>query len=1077
MAASETIFQILLFISVLLPFLNLALGCLDTEREALLQFKAALIDDYVRLSSWGSEELKNDCCNWTGVRCDNLIGHVTELHLGAPYSIGDGFFPSVGNALFLSLRGKISPSLLQLQNLKYLNLSRNSFTGIPIPEFIGSLSSLQYLDLSSSEFSGSVPHQLLNLSNLRHLDLRYNYYLNVENLEWVSHLSLLSYLDLSWVNLSKAIDWAQSVNNLHLLEELRLVACNLPDIIPPSPHFNSSKSLYVLDLSGNRLSSSIFSWLSNFSSSLFHIDLSDNQLEGLIPDVFGNMVSLAYIDLSINQLEGLIPDIFGNMVSLADLRLSYNQLEGGLPKSFSNLTRLQTLYLDNNQLEGLIPDVFGNMVSLAHLRLRYNQLEGGLPKSFSNLTRLQTLYLDNNNLTEELHEFLQKLSGAENSLQDLEVASNRLTGPLPDFTRFSSLQTLYLNFNQLNGTFPEAFGQLPTLTSLWLSGNQIKGSLPDLTVFPSLTDLRVERNQLTGIDKSIGTLSKLQSLDASYNSLEGIISEAHFSNLSSFSFLDFSYNSLLSFNFSSDWVPPFKLRSLRLASCKLGPHFPKWLRNQNRLSDIDISSAGISENVPSWFWDRSMGLVNLNLSHNQISGLLPDLSLNISCNLCGIDLSSNNFSGPIPPVPPNVTFLNLSENKLLGSVSFLCAINGETFRYLDLSNNLLSGELPDCWAQFKVLYVISLAYNNLSGEVPSSTGSLPQIEALQLRSNNFSGKFPPLEGCTLLKIIDLGGNRLTGEVPSWIGRNLTSLIVLSLRSNEFNGSIPQLICNLSRIQILDLSQNDLSGNIPPCFESFTALIQSNSSAAKIVFSYSGFAGILYYRSLDYIGNTLVQWKGQEMEYANNLGLLKTVDLSRNKLVGNIPKQVGSLVGLASLNLSRNYLSGEIIEEIGQMKRLESLDLSTNRLSGKIPTSLANLNFLGKLDLSNNNLSGKIPSGTQLQSFEVTTYSGNPELCGLPLPEKCPGEETPPEPSFSGHGKDEMIQDDEDGWINLEFYLSMGLGLILGFWGVFGTMILNSKCRLAYFKCLGHINDWICLTTALIMAKLQKKLCS
>ncbi|KAL6989210.1 hypothetical protein U1Q18_014962 [Sarracenia purpurea var. burkii] len=1036
MAASETIFQILLFISVLLPFLDLALGCLDTEREALLQFKAALIDDNGRLSSWGSEELKNDCCNWTAVRCDNLTGHVTELHLGA-------------DSYHLSLRGEISPSLLQLQNLKYLNLSENSFAGIPIPEFIGSLSSLQYLDLSSSDFSGWIPHQLMNLSNLRHLELGGNSDLNVENLEWVSHLSLLSYLDLSSVNLGKAIDWAQSVNNLPLLEELRLVACNLPDINPPSPYFNFSKSLYFVDLSNNLPSSSIFSWLSNFSSSLVHIDLSYNQLQGLIPDVFGNMVSLAYIDLSNNQLQGLIPDVFRNMVSLAYIDLS------------------------NNQLQGLIPDVFGNMVSLAHLRLGYNQLEGGLPKSFSNLTRLKTLYLDNNNLTEELHEFLQKLSGVEDSLQDLEVGSNRLTGPLPDFTRFSSLQILSLNFNQLNGTFPEAFGQLPTLTALGLSGNQIKGSLPDLTVFPSLTELRVDHNQLKGIDKSIGTLSKLGSLDASYNSLEGIISEAHFSNLSSLSFLDFSYNSLLSFNFSSDWVPPFKLDSIRLASCKLGPHFPKWLRNQNQLSYIDISSADISENVPSWFWDRSMGLVYLNLSHNQISGLLPDQSLNFSCNFCGIDLSSNNFSGPIPPVRPNVMFLNLSKNKLLGSVSFLCANNGMYFKYLDLSNNLLSGELPDCWAQLKLLSVINLAYNNLSGEVPSSMGSLPQIEALQLRNNNFSGKFPPLEGCTLLQIIDLGGNRLTGEVPSWIGRNLTSLTVLSLRSNEFNGSIPQLICNLSRIQILDLSQNDLSGNIPPCFESFTALIQSNSSAAKFVFNYGGISEIVGgSKSFDYIGNILLQWKGQDVEYANNLGLLKIVDLSRNKLVGNIPKQVGSLAGLNSLNLSRNYLSGEIIQEIGQMKRLESLDLSTNRLSGKIPASLANLNFLGKLDLSNNNLSGKIPSGTQLQSFEAAAYSGNPELCGLPLPEKCPGEETPPGPSLSGHGKD-----DEDGWINLEFYLSMGLGLIVGFWGVFGTMILNSRCRLAYFKCLDHINDWICLTTALIMAKLQKKLCS
>ncbi|KAL6989216.1 hypothetical protein U1Q18_014968 [Sarracenia purpurea var. burkii] len=220
MAASETIFQILLFISVLLPFLNLTLGCLDTEREALLQFKAALIHDDGRLSSWGSEELKNDCCNWTGVRCDNLTGHVTELHLGAPFSNGVGY---------LSLRGKISPSLLQLQNLNYLDLSQNSFTGIPIPEFIGSLSSLQYLDLSGGDFSGSIPHQLMNLSNLIYLDLGGNSDLNVENLEWVSHLSLLSYLGLSSVNLRKAIDWTQSVNNLPLLEQLAFANCSLPD--------------------------------------------------------------------------------------------------------------------------------------------------------------------------------------------------------------------------------------------------------------------------------------------------------------------------------------------------------------------------------------------------------------------------------------------------------------------------------------------------------------------------------------------------------------------------------------------------------------------------------------------------------------------------------------------------------------------------------------------------------------------------------------------------------------------------------------------------------------------------------
>lgn len=87
----------------------------------------------------------------------------------------------------------------------------------------------------------------------------------------------------------------------------------------------------------------------------------------------------------------------------------------------------------------------------------------------------------------------------------------------------------------------------------------------------------------------------------------------------------------------------------------------------------------------------------------------------------------------------------------------------------------------------------------------------------------------------------------------------------------------------------------------------------------------------------YIDNALVLWKGQEVEYENILALLQSIDLSSNKLVGKIPKRIGSLTGLISLNLSRNSLTGKIIQEIGWMKMLESLDMSTNELSGGIPT--------------------------------------------------------------------------------------------------------------------------------------------
>ncbi|XP_058216006.1 receptor-like protein EIX2 isoform X2 [Rhododendron vialii] len=947
------------FLLVVLPYLNLALSssgvgdhaetirCIERERQALLNFKQDLIDDYGRLSSWGSTK---DCCKWEGVHCSNhntTTSHITMLDLQTEDYLR-----------YQHLGGKISPSLHELHHLRYL-------------------------DLRSNDFSGPIPHQFSNLSNLRHLDLSGNYMLNIENLEWLSHLSLLSHLDLSGVVLSKATGWVQYINNLPLLKELHLSECFLPDITHSSSfRSNSSVSLSFVDISSNSLSSSIYNWLFNFSS------------------------SLAYIDLGSNELKGSIPDALGDMLSLTILSLPWNQLEGGLPKSFANSSHLQSL------------DLFCN------------------------------------NLVEELQEFLQKMSGAKNSLESLDLSSNRLKGPLPDFTRFPLLRALCLDNNSLSGSFPKDIGSFPSLIFLSLSENQITGSFPNLSVFPSLESLQLQNNQLNGnIDRSIGQLHKLRVFSCAFNLLNGTISEAHFSNLSSLWYLDFSYNAL-TFNFSSDWVPPFQLDVIKFSSCKLGPRFPKWLRTQNEFSDLDMSSNGIAGNFPSWFWDLSPGLQYLNLSHNQINGLLPDLSLKVHDTLLEIDLSYNLLTGPVPPIPPSLTFLKLSKNKFRGSLYLLCANTSGSLIYLDLSNNLLSGELPYCLSQFKRLSTISLAYNNLYGEIPISISSLSQVQILNLHSNN-----------------------LSGEVPAWLGTHLTSLIVLILRSNEFNRSIPRQLCQLNRIQILDLSQNHLSGNIPPCFSNFTSLqVESNNYDVTTYYNSETYAydggdrnGLMSLGGT-YVANAFVQWKGQDQEYGKNLGLLKTIDLSSNKLSGKIPEQVGSLAGLHSLNLSRNTLTGKIIQEIGQMKMLESLDLSANKLFGEIPGSLAHLNFLSVLNLSINNLSGEIPLSTQLQSFNATAYSGNPNLCGLPLPNKCLGD-----PPITPQPKDKSIQQDEDRSITQGFYVSMGLGFFFGFWGVFGTILFNSRSRHAFFMFLNHITDWIYVTIALNWARLQRRL--
>ncbi|CAL5367032.1 unnamed protein product [Camellia sinensis] len=155
---------------------NSSIVCSKTEKQALLKFKQDLKDPSNRLSSWAGD----NCCQWSGVVCDNFTGHVHVIHLPYNYSDADCHYNGSYSEYEACWRhhqlgGKINPSLLDLKHLRYLDLSGNHFGGIRIPSFIGSIGSLRYLDLSGAEFSGAIPHQLGNLTMIRYLDLSFNY--------------------------------------------------------------------------------------------------------------------------------------------------------------------------------------------------------------------------------------------------------------------------------------------------------------------------------------------------------------------------------------------------------------------------------------------------------------------------------------------------------------------------------------------------------------------------------------------------------------------------------------------------------------------------------------------------------------------------------------------------------------------------------------------------------------------------------------------------------------------------------------------------------------------------------------
>ncbi|KAK9184164.1 hypothetical protein WN943_024510 [Citrus x changshan-huyou] len=334
-------------------------GCKEVERKALLQFKENLADPSGRLSSWVGE----DCCRWRGVSCNNRTASIIKLKLNNPFRHSfDQYEDDAGH----ELGGPIGPSLLQLKDLKYLDLSMNNFKGFKVPEFIGSLKELRYLNLSGSFFSGTIPQSLGNLSNLLYLDL--NNFLDQSNqigLGWLSGLPSLKHLNLGGADLSKAAaDWLQSISILRSLVELHLPNCNLP-ILPfhfPSLNFTS---LQVLDLSNNGFNSKIPHWLFNITR-LSSLDLNTNDLQGDIPDGFASLNSLQQLDLSGNSfLGGRLSRNLGKLCNLRPLRLSTSNISGEVSDFINGLSEctngslLENLELGFNQLTGdVTPQIY-----------------------------------------------------------------------------------------------------------------------------------------------------------------------------------------------------------------------------------------------------------------------------------------------------------------------------------------------------------------------------------------------------------------------------------------------------------------------------------------------------------------------------------------------------------------------------------------------------------------------------------------------------------------------------------------------------------------------------------------------
>ncbi|KAK1562207.1 hypothetical protein Q3G72_008095 [Acer saccharum] len=312
-----------------------------------------------------------------------------------------------------------------------------------------------------------------------------------------------------------------------------------------------------------------------------------------------------------------------------------------------------------------------------------------------------------------------------------------------------------------------------------------------------------------------------------------------------------------------------------------------------------------------------------------------------------------NWSGVVCDVGGRVTGLNLSFESISGAIENSTGLFGlQHLQRLDLAYNRFNGsQIPSRLANLSNLTYLNLSNAGFVGQIPGEVSNLTKLVSLDLSTLSLLGSGQlKLENPNLkvlvqnfreLRELYLDGVNLSGQGSEWCqalssSSSLSNLQVLSLSSCFLSGPIHPSLADLHSLSVIRLDQNNLSTPVPEFMSGFSNLTSLNLRSCGL-------------------NGTFPEKIFQNLVY---------VDLRFNSFNGTLPPPLFSLPLLQKLQLSDNQFDGQLPEfSRASSSVLDTLDLSGNRLEGSIP---------------------KIPIGTQIQSFNATSFEGNEELCGSPL---------------------------------------------------------------------------------------------
>eukprot|EP00249_Psilotum_nudum_P013613 c24426_g1_i1 orf=317-3322(+) len=390
----------------------------------------------------------DDACgnNWPHIVCDdkNKVSQIQVANLGLM-----GTLPANLNRLSALVNIGLQkngftgalPTLNGLQNLKYAYLDGNQFDSIPV-DFFKNLPSLlsialDYNPLNASSSGWALSSDITASTLLQNLSLT-NVSLIGEIPEFLGTMSSLQVLHLAYNRLSGRIPASFSGSSLQVFQ----VNNQLGDeqLSGPIDVVGSMQSLSQLWLQVNKFTGTIPVSLANVVS-LTDLKLNDNQLVGPIPWDLKNLF-LTVFTAENNHLVGPIPPISAPTFNVQD-NLFCHTTTGVRCSSTVNalLEFISALNYPSNIVQSWAGNdpctaspVWTGIVcesgTVSAINLVNGNLNGSISPYISNLTSLVAIKLSGNNLTGTIPDSLTSLK----SLTLLDVSDNNLSGPVPKFS-------------------------------------------------------------------------------------------------------------------------------------------------------------------------------------------------------------------------------------------------------------------------------------------------------------------------------------------------------------------------------------------------------------------------------------------------------------------------------------------------------------------------------------------------------------------------------------------------------------------------------------------------------------------